>query len=308
MDFKFDPKSGEYSSSNNSNNSNNSRNSAKPKSFFRSVSTAAIVVCVIFVIAVFGALSFTVIDEGYIGVKYQFGKIVDTNLGAGLNFKIPFIQSISTVDVREQMYEMNTTAYTKDTQTVENIQVKLNYLYDKAMIGDIIRNIGIRNVETKLIIPQMQSSMKNAIGQVRAEDLVQNRSSVQENIEETLRQSLAESGIVVVSFAIENLDFEDGFEESIRAKVAAEQQALTMQNKTKEKEELARQQVIEAQAQADSEKIKADAQAYSIEVIQEQLNQSPEYIEYQKVQRWDGKLPQVMGENVNPFVSMNAAQ
>ena len=59
---------------------------------------------------------------------------------------------------------------------------------------------------------------------------------------------------------------------------------------------------------ADSEKIKADAQAYSIEVIQEQLNQSPEYIEYQKVQRWDGKLPQVMGENVNPFVSMNAAQ
>ena len=78
--------------------------------------------------------------------------------------------------------------------------------------------------------------------------------------------------------------------------------------KTKEKEELARQQVIEAQAQADSEKIKADAQAYSIEVIQEQLNQSPEYIEYQKVQRWDGKLPQVMGENVNPFVSMNAAQ
>ena len=84
----------------------------------------------------------------------------------------------------------------------------------------------------------MQASMKNAIGQVRAEDLVQNRSSVQESIEDTLRESLGQSGIIVVSFAMENLDFEDGFEESIRAKVAAEQQALTMQNKTKEKEEL----------------------------------------------------------------------
>ena len=168
--------------------------------------------------------------------------------------------------------------------------------------------IGIQNVETKLIIPQMQASMKNAIGQVRAEDLVQNRSSVQENIEDTLRESLGQSGIIVVSFAMENLDFEDGFEESIRAKVAAEQQALTMQNKTKEKEELARQKVIEAQAEADSEKIKADAQAYSIAVIQEQLNQSPEYIEYQQVQRWDGKLPQVMSEGVNPFVAVNPAQ
>lgn len=276
--------------------------------FLKSLSRSVVLVVLLAVLIVLGSLSFTVIDEGYIGVKYQFGRIVDTSLGAGLNFKLPFVQSIRTVDVREQMYEMNTAAYTKDTQTVENLQVKLNYIYDKALIGELIRNVGIQNVETKLIIPQMQSTMKNAIGQVRAEDLVQNRAAVQESIEETLRTSLGGSGITVVSFAMENLDFEDGFEETIRAKVAAEQQALTMQNKTKEKEELAKQAVIEAQAQADSEKLKADAQAYTIEIIQKQLNQSPEYIQYQQIQRWDGKLPQVMGESVNPFVSFNAAQ
>lgn len=276
--------------------------------FFKSLSRSVIIIILLGALIVLGSLSFSVIDEGYIGVKYQFGRIVNTSLSAGLNFKIPFVQSIRTVDVREQMYEMNTTAYTKDTQTVENLQVKLNYIYDKVLIGDLIRNVGIANVETKLIIPQMQSTMKNAIGQVRAEDLVQNRAAVQESIEETLRTSLGNSGIVVVSFAMENLDFEDGFEETIRAKVAAEQQALTMQNKTKEKEELAKQAVIEAQAQADSEKIKADAQAYTIEIIQKQLNQSPEYIQYQQVQRWDGKLPQVMGETVNPFVSFKATE
>ncbi len=276
--------------------------------FFKSLSRSVIVIILLAALIVLGSLSFTVIDEGYIGVKYQFGRIVDTSLSAGLNFKVPFVQSISTVDTREQMYEMNTAAYTKDTQTVENLQVKLNYIYDKALIGNLIRNVGVSNVETKLIIPQMQSTMKNAIGQVRAEDLVQNRAAVQESIEETLRNSLGNSGIIVVSFAMENLDFEDGFEETIRAKVAAEQQALTMQNKTKEKEELAKQAVIEAQAQADSEKIKADAQAYTIEIIQKQLNQSPEYIQYQQIQRWDGKLPQVMGESVNPFVSFNAGE
>ena len=252
-----------------------------------------------------GSASFTIIEEGYIGVKYQFGKIVDDSLSAGLNFKVPFVQTIRQVDVREQMYQMDANAYTKDTQTVEGIQTKLNYVYDRGELSNIIRNIGINNVESKLLIPQMQSIVKNEIGQYKAEDLVQNRTIVQESIEEKLRESLGQSGIIVVSFAIENLDFEDGFEEAIRAKVVAEQEALKMQNKTKEKEELARQMVIEAQAEAESQKIRADAEAYAIEAIQKQLQQSPEYIELQRVQKWDGKYPQVMGNSVNPFVALN---
>lgn len=256
-------------------------------------------------LVVVGSASVTIIDEGYVGVKYQFGKIVDDSLSAGLNFKIPFIQTIRQVDVREQMYQMDANAYTKDTQTVEGIQTKLNYVYDRAELSNIIRNIGINNVESKLLIPQMQSIVKNEIGQYKAEDLVQSRTIVQESIEDKLRTSLGQSGIIVVSFAIENLDFEDGFEEAIRAKVVAEQEALKMQNKTKEKEELARQTVIEAQAEAESQKIRADAEAYAIEAIQKQLQQSPEYIELQRVQKWDGKYPQVMGNSVNPFVALS---
>ena len=252
-----------------------------------------------------GSASFTIIEEGYIGVKYQFGKIVDDSLSAGLNFTVPFVQTIRQVDVREQMYQMDANAYTKDTQTVEGIQTKLNYVYDRGELSNIIRNVGINNVESKLLIPQMQSIVKNEIGQYKAEDLVQNRTTVQESIEDKLRESLGQSGIIVVSFAIENLDFEDGFEEAIRAKVVAEQEALKMQNKTKEKEELARQMVIEAQAEAESQKIRADAEAYAIEAIQKQLQQSPEYIELQRVQKWDGKYPQVMGNSVNPFVALN---
>ena len=198
------------------------------------------------VLVALGSASFTIIEEGYIGVKYQFGKIVDDSLSAGLNFKVPFVQTIRQVDVREQMYQMDANAYTKDTQTVEGIQTKLNYVYDRGELSNIIRNVGINNVESKLLIPQMQSIVKNEIGQYKAEDLVQNRTTVQESIEDKLRESLGQSGIIVVSFAIENLDFEDGFEEAIRAKVVAEQEALKMQNKTKEKEELARQMVIEA--------------------------------------------------------------
>ena len=48
--------------------------------------------------------SFTVVNEGYIGVKYQFGKIVSSDLSAGLNMHMPFIEEIQQVDTREQIY------------------------------------------------------------------------------------------------------------------------------------------------------------------------------------------------------------
>ena len=56
----------------------------------------------------------------------------------------------------------------------------------------------------------------------------------------------------------------------------------------------------------DPDRLRADAQAYAIEAIQQKLASSPEYIQLEWVEKWDGKLPQVMGEAVNPFVSFNA--
>lgn len=271
----------------------------------KKVSRIVIAVAVVVAVLIVATGSFAVIDEGYVGVKYQFGKIVNDNLSAGLNFKIPFVQTIKSVDVREQVYELDTNAYTKDTQTVEDIKIKLNYIYDRSQLSNIIRNVGINNVESKLIVPQLQSILKNAIGQYRAEELVQSRSALQEQVEESLRESLSASGINVVSFAIENIDFEDSFEEAVRAKVVAEQDALKMQNKTKEKEEEAKQIVIAAQAEADSAKIKADADAYAIEKIQQQIASSPEYLEFQKLEKWDGALPQIISDGVNPFVSIS---
>ena len=262
---------------------------------------------VVILLLILGFSSTYTISEGYIGVKYRFGKIVADDLQPGLNFKLPLVETVSRVDIREQIYESSTSAYTRDTQTVENLQFKLNYYYDQSQLSDIIRNIGIANVESKLVIPQLMSIVKNEIGQFRAEELIQNRTVVQENIEDKIGESLQQNGIIVTAFALENVDFEDGFEEAVRAKVVAEQDALKMQNKTKETEELARQTVIQAEAEAESQKIEADAQAYNIQVIQEQLNASPQYLEYQKIQKWNGQFPQVMGDGVNPFVVLDGA-
>lgn len=285
-----------------------STNSSSPKNDKKDAKGAGKIVLI--VVVLFIALTvlfncFVIVNEGFIGVKYRFGQIVDDSLTAGLNFCIPFVENIQQVDIREQVYATNTDAYTSDTQTVQELSLKLNYSYDKNMLSNLIREVGISNVESKLLVQNVAKITKNEIGKVKAEELVQSRGDVQQRIENELIPLLAEKGIVVQSFAIENLSFDDAFEQSIQAKVIAAQDALKMENKTKEKQEEAKQIVIAAQAEADSQKLAADAQAYSIQVVQEKLENSPNYIEYLKITNWDGVLPQVMSDGINPFLVLD---
>ena len=140
--------------------------------------------------------------EGYIGVKYEFGKIVDTNVSTGWNWHKPFAQRIEKIDVRQQEYQTNQAAYTKDIQTVERIQIKLTYTIDGSQIDYIVRNIGAVNIESKLIIPQVASTLKNVIAQYKAEELMQYRSAIQEEVEFLLSESLARDGVNVANFSI----------------------------------------------------------------------------------------------------------
>ncbi|MBR5091011.1 MAG: prohibitin family protein [Ruminiclostridium sp.] len=248
---------------------------------------------------------FTIVQEGFIGVKYQFGRIVEDNLSAGLNFRIPFVEEIEEVDIRDQIYSVMADAYTSDTQSVNELQLKLNYRYSSAMLSNIIRETGINNVESKLLVPNVAKIAKDAIGKVKAEDLVQSRGQVQATIQSELTEVLSPYGIVVTAFAIENLNFDPAFEASIQEKVIAAQDALKMENKTKEKEEEAKQIVIAAQADADSQVAIAEAEAKAISLIEEQLSNSPNYIEYYTIQKWNGILPQVIGgDGINPFVAI----
>lgn len=273
----------------------------------KKIGKIAVIVIIVIALLVLLFNCFSIVNEGFIGVKYTFGKITQDNLSPGLNFCIPFIEEIRQVDTREQVYSVVDDAYTSDTQTVQQLQLKLNYRYDSAKLSDIIRNVGIDNVESKLLVQNVAKITKNEIGKVKAEELVQSRSDVQQTIQDVLAETLAPSGIVVVSFAIENLSFDEAFESSIQAKVIAAQDALKMENKTKEKEEEAKQVVIAAQAKADSTKLEADAEAYAIEAVQKQLENSPNYIDYLKITNWNGQLPQIIGDGVNPFVNLDSS-
>jgi len=261
----------------------------------------AVIILIAIVVIIVVSTCFVTIDAGEIGYRLTLGQISATDLQPGLHMRFPFTQKIIRVDVRERVYHVIAPSFTQDMQTAD-IEVIVNYAIESASIRSLVENIGIDQIESKLIVPQVNEVLKNAIGKYKAEGLVANRSTVSDLVKTELSSTLIASGIRVTGFSLANIDFSDTFEATIEAKVQAEQEALRAANVTKQKEEENLQAVNAAKAAAEQVKLEADAEAYAIkaraeseaeaiELIQEQLAKDPLYIEYVKALAWDGKLP-----------------
>lgn len=103
-------------------------NKNKTKSIRRIILAA--VCAVLALIFIIGSVS--IVPEGYTGNTYRFGELVNTDTGTGLRVHAPVIETIKRVDLRAQVYAVSLSCYTKDTQVVENLPVKLTYQYDRA--------------------------------------------------------------------------------------------------------------------------------------------------------------------------------
>ena len=267
-----------------------------------SIKKVSMIIMAVIAALILIAGSVTVISEGRVGVKYRFGKIVETGMEPGMHLHIPLIENIKKIDVTEQVYIADVSAYTKDTQTVRSLDIQLNYYYNRSELDTIIRTIGIPNVEDKLVAPNIISVLKNEVGKYKAEELIANRSLLEQATQEEISKILNKYGIIVSKISIQDIEFNEAFEQVVEQKVAAEQRALTVQNETVQKEEEAKQQVIAAQAEADATLIKAEAEAKANKMLNESLSQN--LITYYKIQAWNGEFPEVMGNTVNPFVTL----
>ena len=79
-----------------------------------SIKKVSVIIMAVIAALILIAGSVTVISEGRVGVKYRFGKIVETGMEPGMHLHIPFVESIKKIDVTEQVYIADVSAYTKD--------------------------------------------------------------------------------------------------------------------------------------------------------------------------------------------------
>lgn len=234
-----------------------------------------------------------VVDTGQRGIKTRFGEIVSESLPEGLYFYNPLTSNIVEIDTRVQRQDGETDTYTRDVQQAA-IKYTLNYRLQQNAAHIMYRDIG-RDWEQKLIPQVVLGTLKEVVGKWDAVDLIANRDKAGNTAYEAIRSNLAERNVEVSRFEITDISYTKEFENSVEAKVIAQQRAIEEQNRTKQIEEQARQKVLSAEAEAKSIQIRAQA-----------LEKNAKLVEWEAVQKWNGVLPQYMlGGAATPFINLN---
>lgn len=250
-------------------------------------------IIILFIIFVVFCNPIAIVGVGERGVKVTLGRVSPQSYQEGIHFVTPFISKIKVMNVKTQKVNISTELYTKDIQ-----QAKISYVINFNLIPQythqMYRQVGTNYVEN-ILMPVVEGNIKDVIGRWNAQDLVANRAVATADILAKLQSQLKDRYINVTSFQIIDINYSDVFEKAIESKVTAEQEALKAKNKTVQIQEEARQKMISAQAEAQSMKIRATA-----------LTQNKALVEYEAVQKWDGKLPEYMLGNSMPFINLNA--
>lgn len=251
-----------------------------------------IIIGVIVLIAIIFLSSIKTVPTGYVGVKTRFGQVQDDTIQEGLNLKVPFIEKIVKIDCRTQKIEYEMEASSKDLQKISSIKIAVNYGVDKQKANILYREIG-KNFKSIIIEPAIYETMKSAIANYTAEELVTKRQEVSNLAQETLTDRLKDKGINITSLSMTDLSFSAEFDQAIEKKQVVEQQ--TQQAKYElEKAKVENEKKIE-NAKAEAEVMKQQNQ----EITDKTLELKRLEIQQKLIEKWNGQLPTTsLGDNI----------
>jgi regulator of protease activity HflC (stomatin/prohibitin superfamily) len=190
----------------------------------------------------------------------------------------------------------------------------LNYHISADNAQVLFQQLGFE-YSTRVVSPAIQESVKQVTARFNAEELITKRETVKNEIEQQIKQRLATYNVIVETISITEFKFSDQFTRAVEAKVEAEQRALQAQNELRRIEIEAQQaeakavgdqkaNVARAEGLRQANVLEAEGEAEAIRIIDEQLRNNPNYLEWLKTQRWDGQLPLVIGEGGTPFIQI----
>jgi len=276
-----------------------------------------IILSVIVAIIVLSMLqSFTTVQAGTRGVLLTLGKPTAI-LEEGLSFKAPWITSVEILPINTRALSSSESTGTSEQLDVIT-SVTINYRLDPKYVDYIWTQLG-RDYETRIVKPFMQESLKQTTARFSAESFLKQRDQLSSMFFQILKDKLEPYHIQLITVSITNYQYPKEYDDRITAKLTEEQRAIEAENILKRIKIEAQQQVIQAQAKANatiatataeaqSQLILAKAQAEAIRLLQTQLANNPEYLEYVKIKQWDGKLPYFFGGDVMPFLNINATK
>jgi len=156
-------------------------------------------------------------NRGY--VIYTLGKYSKT-LAAGLNFIIPYVQSVAADrNLKEQSLEITSQpAITKDNITLEIDGILFMKVTDAAAATNNI-------TDYKLSVTQLaMTTMRNAIGSMELDECFQNRDAINAQILASMTEATAPWGVMVTRYEIKDITPPQTIREDMEKQMTAERE------------------------------------------------------------------------------------
>lgn len=249
--------------------------SVYPPSTFR---IAPVVFAIIIVVVLFMLFSpFRIVNPGFRGIVVTLGKASPAIRGEGLVGVVPMMQKLVRMSIRTQSVANTTMAFSSDLQTLK-VSYAIIYNLPENRLYDLYTKYS-GDVVNSFVIPRLEESLKIVTAKYTAEDMVKHRESVKDEVFSRLKDKA--SGVINLSdFNITNIDLSTELEQAIERKQVEQQRAhqkeYELQSALKEKEIT----IVQAQAEAESVRIKGNA-----------LASSPKVIDLEIVKKWNGVAP-----------------
>jgi regulator of protease activity HflC (stomatin/prohibitin superfamily) len=285
--------------------------------------------------AVLVAIVFTVLSAGIVFIQPEERGVVISALSPegyrqqalepGLHFVVPFFENVVLYSMSKQTYTMSiapsegavTGDDSIDARTFDGQQIKVDasviYSIDPSKVTQI--HIQWQNrYGTDLVRTQARSIIRDAVSQYRAEEVVSTkRAELAVSMRKSMEDKLAANGLILDDFLIRNIQFSEEFAKSIEQKQIAEQMAqqakFTVEQRRQEAEQ-ARQVaqgtadavVIAAKADAESRLIQADAEAKALQMIAQALQNNPDLLTYQYINKLSPSIQTMLVPSNSPFL------
>lgn len=266
--------------------------------------------------------SFYTVDQGSRSVILRNGAISSVEQ-PGLHFKIPLIDSIIRISIKESVADYTGTnneglqSYSYDQQTA-GIHITVNYSIPADKVSVVYSKFGGEaGLIATILDPKVYRATKEVFGQFTAQRAIQERQILGNNILDNLQKQVINEPIVINSVQIMNIDFSDVFEQSIEKRMQAEVEVQKIKQDAIAAKITAEITVTKAQSEADSQlarataeakgiQLKGEAEATAIRAKGEALRDNPSLVDLIKAENWNGILPTTMIPNTTiPFMDMN---
>lgn len=230
--------------------------------------------------------SLYVVDERQVAIKLQFGEIVESDIGPGLHFKMPFVQNVRKFDAR---------VLTLDSRPERFLTVGKKFLIVDSFVKWKIEDVkayykataGNRWQATTLLSNSTNKGLRDEFAARSLAEVVSGeRDELMEEITAKLNeQTLGEFGIRVLDVRVKGIDLPEDLSKNVYRRMSTEREREARETRSEGKElaegikaDADREKiVIESDAYRESEVIRGEGDAVAAATYAKAFNKNPEF-------------------------------